>query len=185
MSYSEFALDGRVGKIIEVDEPADLDTMFSIVHGSHHVEILRAQRDALFVLVVFGKKPKQESQQCLDLPDWYPVLPRTAMHHASDWHNHLGVVIHTPYQEEPVIPTAVSTHRCIADARISTGIHAKKSLPDREQQLKLNDAVPMFRPDSIQPSGYSLIIPEGEMHTKIVVPESYEGNGGTVHRRTW
>jgi hypothetical protein len=190
MEISKHHIDGRTGIIIKIDEPGDLDTMYRTIHEQQRLKIKDIQRDKVFVLIVFGKKPKKKSEQCLSRPDlkdgWYPVNNRIDMNIASDWHAHNGVVIHCPYQEEVVIPTGVSTENLVHEGRKSTGIYPiSGALPDRERQLVLNEAVTKFTPDIVQPSGYSLIIPARETHVKMTAPENHNGTGGFVQRRTW
>ena len=98
MDIQNYGLDGRTGKIIELDEPGDLDTMYRLVH-EHLREDIRAMRDALFVLVVFRRTPERASQDCLEQhPGWFPVQDRTQVHAANSWHKHGGVAVHCPYQ---------------------------------------------------------------------------------------
>jgi hypothetical protein len=190
MKTLKHSIGDRIGKIIEVDEPGELDTMYNVVHKQLRSDIITEQRGALFVLIVFNKKPEQQSETCLTdpslQPGWYPVEDRLAMHNASDWHAHNGVIIHCPHQAEAVIPTGVSTQSFVTKARLETGINAVNGVPPaRESQLVLNEAVKKFTPDSIQPSGYSLIIPTMEVHTKLTATLNHTGTGGIVQRRTW
>lgn len=185
MNISEYPFDGRIGKIIELDEPGDLDTMYRMVHQTLRRDI-KEMRDALFVLVVFRQTPKKKSEQCLDEGGWYPLQDRKGLHLSNIWHSHQAVVVHCPYQEEIVVPTGVSTTKLVADAREKTGITTPKEIEGgRKAQLKFKDALPHFASNALQPSGHSLIIPAGEVHAKLVAEEDMKGTGGVVQRRAW
>lgn len=189
MEVEHIHIGGRVGKIINIDEPADLDTMYKSVHCAQRERIIAEQHNALFVLIVFGKVPKCASEDCLVKPSskdgWYPIQQRTAMHNANQWHSHAGVVIHCPYQNQEVVPTGVATKQLVSVAKQQCGLDEYVNNFSREEQLELNAKVEKFTPTLIQPSGYSLIIPDGELHVKMTTPLDFEGSGGVVHRRSW
>lgn len=178
-----YELDSKVGTIVDVPESADLDTMVDFAE-QHRRAIEHALRGRLFVLLAFSKVPSKKSEDALKTEDWYPFRDRKKFDVTSNWHTHLRTAVFKPHQESLAIPTGIATDNAIYRAKDALNIPSY-NFETPEELIEYNGVIEMFRSDSVDAPGCAIFLPEMVHHSKLMLPQTYEGTGGMAVGKIW